>query len=621
MSKLSTEPAPLSFLQRTSQALRVYRWTISYLTHYRLQLSLFIVCGLIISFTELAIPKFLQLVVDDVIPNQDYRLLRNLFLLVIAFIAVMIALTAARNLLQRVFSMKAGRDLQYTLFRHLRLLGFSYYEQNPAGKTLSLLNTEVNAVIGMYRFAFPEMIQRILILVLYSVIMLLSNAKLSLLTIPCFLSYYIISPYFQHIGIKYLNETKSFRMHYNKKIYDSVSAVSELRAHSTERWDLNRLMDGTRHIVGLIVKYYFHMNLCVNLRNLTTYMGLLLVFWFGAKDIQDNQLTLGAFIAFVLYYLLFMRAVTSLVMVFTEQRVVIAQAESLYEFLQQSPEVVEADETRELPEVKGEITFRDVSFGYGNQPSVLKHFDLHIRKGERVALVGTSGNGKTTVLKLIGRFYDPQEGEVLLDGTPLQELSFRQLRNSIGFVFQDTYLFGTSIRENIRFGNPDASEEQIVAAAQAANAHEFILQFPNGYDSLVGERGIKLSGGQRQRVAIARMFLKDPSIVLLDEATSALDNVSEKDVQDALDRLLVGRTTVAVAHRLSTVKDYDRIVLMEEGRSAETGTYEELMEQRGSFYRLAVRHFQEEEENRALHAKQQIASASASITTPGGQTS
>jgi ATP-binding cassette subfamily B protein/subfamily B ATP-binding cassette protein MsbA len=212
--------------------------------------------------------------------------------------------------------------------------------------------------------------------------------------------------------------------------------------------------------------------------------------------------------------------------------------------------------------------------------------DLHVQAGERVALVGTSGNGKSTLLKLVCRFYDPTVGVITLDGVPLTQLPLSQLRQSIGYVFQETYLFGTSVRENIRFGRPQATDAEVEAAAKAAYAHDFIEQLPEGYATYVGERGIKLSGGQRQRIAIARMFVKNPAIVLLDEATSALDNVSEAEVQRALDALLVGRTTLTVAHRLTTIKDYDRIIVIDEGRQVESGKYDELLLQRGAFYRL-----------------------------------
>lgn len=597
MAKLSPSYGTLirPHVNKNLQSFRVYRWAISFLINYRLPFILFIACGVIISFAELAIPKFLQVVVDEVVPNRNVRLLASMFSAIAGLIAVMIVLTAARNLLQRIFSMKASKDLQYALFRHLRRLGFSYYEQNPAGRTLSLLNTEVEAVQQLYRWYFPDMMQRILMLILFGTIMLATNLKLSLITIPCFISYYVISPYFQHLASKYISETKSYRLHYNKKIYDSVSSVTELRAHSAEEWDMSKLMAATRRIIRYIVIYKFNSHFCESLRGLTTYLGILLIFWFGAKDVQAGLLSIGEFVAFVLYYLLFMHAVTQLVTVILDQRIAVAQAKELYAFLKTKPDVIEPEGPQTLSTVKGSIEFRQVSFGYGDQPDVLKKFHLQVKPGERIALVGTSGNGKSTVLKLIGRFYDPREGEVLLDGISLKNLSFEQLRNSIGFVFQDTYLFGTTVKENIKFGNPFATDEQVYAAAKAANAHCFIMQFSHGYDSLVGERGIKLSGGQRQRIAIARMFLKNPSVVLLDEATSALDNVSEKEVQHALDQLLVGRTTIAVAHRLSTVKDYDRIIYIEDGRVAEIGSYQQLMRKGGLFYRLVVSHTEEEQ--------------------------
>jgi ATP-binding cassette subfamily B protein/subfamily B ATP-binding cassette protein MsbA len=200
--------------------------------------------------------------------------------------------------------------------------------------------------------------------------------------------------------------------------------------------------------------------------------------------------------------------------------------------------------------------------------------------------VGFSGSGKTTLMKLIGRFYDPAEGEIRLDGIPIRNLKLEDLRNAIGYVFQETYLFGSSVKDNIRFGKPDATDEEVIEAAKAAFAHDFIMALPDGYDTIVGERGIKLSGGQRQRISIARMIIKQPAIVLLDEATSALDNVSEREVQRALDNVLAGRTVIAIAHRLSTVKHFDRIVFVKDGRVAEIGSYEELIARRGLLYEL-----------------------------------
>jgi ATP-binding cassette subfamily B protein/subfamily B ATP-binding cassette protein MsbA len=229
-----------------------------------------------------------------------------------------------------------------------------------------------------------------------------------------------------------------------------------------------------------------------------------------------------------------------------------------------------------------------VRFGYSPERPTISDFHLDIAPGERIALVGSSGNGKSTIVKLLGRFYDPTEGDIALDGASIRSMSLGRLRDAVGFVFQETYLFGSSVRENIRFGNPDASDEEIEQAARAAFAHEFITELPQGYDTPLGERGVKLSGGQKQRIAIARMLVKNPAIIVLDEATSALDNVSEKEVLQALSKLSTGRTTIAIAHRLSTIRDYDRIAVLEDGMIREIGNYETLMGSRGLFYRLAA---------------------------------
>jgi ATP-binding cassette subfamily B protein len=321
-------------------------------------------------------------------------------------------------------------------------------------------------------------------------------------------------------------------------------------------------------------------------RNFTIYLGAVLLFLIGASLLQSNELSLGEFTAFMLYYFRVMWGLTDLIKLITEQHVHLFQAEKLYQFKSQAPDVCEPESPITLPAVKGEITFENVNFSYRDGSSVLQDFNLKIRSGERIALIGKSGSGKSTVIKLIGRFYDPQSGDIFLDGINIRKLLFAQLRGALGFVFQETYLFGTTIRENIRFGNPQANEQQIIEAAKAAYAHEFIMEFPNGYDTLIGERGIKLSGGQKQRIAVARMLLKDPSIIILDEATSALDNISEREVQQALETLLKGRTTITVAHRLSTVQNYDIIAVLDEGKLVEMGRYEQLMKQHGYLYKM-----------------------------------
>jgi ATP-binding cassette subfamily B protein/subfamily B ATP-binding cassette protein MsbA len=564
-----------------------YLWVISFLAPYRFQVCLFIICSLFIVAVEMSIPRFIQYFIDVILPGKDIKLLLYLLTILAGLLAIMFCITIFRNRMQLIIQEKAIRDLKYTLFEKLREVGFSYYERHPVGETLSLFNSEAMAVQQVYSRYFPSMVINSVMLIVAAYFMLSINITLSLIVIPCFLSYYLIGPYFEKKAAMYARESQKQRNAFNKKIYDSVSSLLELRANGSEEWDLQQIQDNQGVLHQSLLKQYF-MNYSRGLvRRVLIQFGAVAVFAYSAYLVKIGEISVGAVVAFSLYYFLVIGYMTFIVTNLSEQTILMHQAERLVQFMEEQAEISEPEEPVGLDKVSGHITFRNVHFHYPSQTDVIQGFNLDIHAGEKVAFVGTSGNGKSTLLKLIGRFYDPQQGDILLDGVPLNRLSLSQVRESLGFVFQETYLFGTTVKENIRFGRPEATDEEIVDAAKAAFAHAFIMELPQGYDTFVGERGIKLSGGQKQRLAIARMFIKNPRIVVLDEATSALDNISEWEVQLALENLFKGRTTLAVAHRLSTIKNFDRIVVVEQGCNMEMGTYKQLMNRKGSFYHLA----------------------------------
>lgn len=563
-----------------------YLWIISFIKPYKWKMLLLILCGLMISVTSMLIPKAIQFFIDTVLPEKELRLFLYLMLSILVMISIMILATGGKNLLQRIIHEKAAKDLQYTIFQHLRKLGFSYFEQNSTGETLSLLNTDVQDVQRIYREYFPEIVLQAITFIIAFAMIITMNVTLSLILIPCFLLYYTIGPWVERQAFLFLKSYNEQRTDLEKEIYENMSSMQESRSYRLEEWNKMRFLRRFNEMNKTWISSVIFAHTRGSVRRFTIYLAIFILFLYGSYLVRNNELSVGEFVAFYLYFFIVMNALTFIVTLTTEQYTLMFQAQRLYNFYKRVPDVQEPENPRSIANVKGEIIFKNVFFSYPSHPQVINGVSFHIEAGQNVALVGESGCGKSTLLKLLGRFYDVDQGEILLDGISIRDLSFAELRSSIGYVFQETYLFGTSIFENIRFGRPDASEEEIIEAAKRAFAHEFILELPDGYNTLIGERGYKLSGGQKQRIAIARMFVKNPVILLLDEATSALDNISEAKVQQALTELSKNRTTVTVAHRLSTVQNSDKIIVLDRGKVVEEGTYDQLMQKKGSLYRL-----------------------------------
>ncbi|MGE6631457.1 ABC transporter ATP-binding protein [Bacillus sp. NPDC077027] len=571
----------------SKQLLQVYLWTLSFLKPYTGKVILIIISGIVITLSELVIPKFIQYFIETILPNRDFSKVNVLLLGLTGLIGTGIVMTAVRNLWQRKLIEKASRDSQFAAFQQIRQLGFSYYEQHSVSETLSFVNTQIRAVQEIYRRYFPQFINQALFIAISLYFMLQISIQLTLLMIPSFLLYYVFGPLLEKKATVYGRESAEGFRSLQTKLYESLASMEELRMLGFLNWDTQRIRDLHQKVQKSHEKNVFFAYLRGSNRRLTYYIGALATFGVGVYLVQNGQLSTGGFVAYTLYYFSAMHMLTSLVTILTEQRILTYQIEPLYHFMKKTPDIIEPEEPTLLDHVKGDIIFHHVNFNYPSQPSLLKDIHLHIKSGEKIALVGESGGGKTSMLKLIGRFYDPSSGVISLDGVDLRHLSFSTLRGAMGFVFQETFLFNMSVKENIRFGQPNLSDEQIIEAAKQADCDSFITEMENGYDTVLGERGMKLSGGQKQKIAIARLIARKPKIVLLDEATASLDSASEQKVQQALQNIFKNRTVIAIAHRLSTIKHFDRILFMEGGRIVETGSFEELMSIRGHFYRLA----------------------------------
>jgi ATP-binding cassette subfamily B protein len=568
----------------------VYLWCLSFFKKYSWKVVTMLILGIVISICELSIPKFIQYFTDHILTEQNHKLFyTSLGLLVVVTILSFIANTI-NIFIKNIIAEQASRDLQASLFKHTRTLGFVYFENHSVGKTLSLMNTELKAVQNLYRDLFPWLMKESIFSSVALVFMFYMNVKLALIVFPCFLLYYLVGPYFDRQTSIHSRSLSHSNIALNQKTYETLTGLSEVRANGAEKWDMGRFENSINEKSKHQANVSWFGLWRGSIRRLSYYAGGVALFWYGFYLLKHQQLTVGEFVAFVLYFFATMHRLTSVITSIVQQKVLMFQAERLYQFMNIQPTVKEKATPITVSELKGNVSFRAVDFGYTEERPILSDLNLEIQVGKKTALVGSSGSGKSTILKLIGRFYDPSRGAIHIDNIPIKDISFGDLRNSMGFVFQETFLFAGTVRENILFGNPDASEEEIVASAKAAFAHDFISDLPNGYDTILGERGIRLSGGQKQRISIARMFLKNPNIIILDEPTSALDNISEYEVQKALTNLLRNRTTITVAHRLSTIKDYDRIVLLNNGKVVESGTFTELIKIKGEFYSLYYGH-------------------------------
>ncbi|GGE02761.1 ABC transporter ATP-binding protein [Paenibacillus nasutitermitis] len=564
---------------------QIYKWMLSFVTPYRGLLILLVLSGVVIGSVELAFPKALQFLIDTSIPSGE----TDKFILILIGISVLIFLMvvtmAYRNRIERKLREYAARDIQWSMFQHLRTLGYPYFENKPTGDTLGLLQSSVKAVQEIYRIYLPSLLWRSIFALISLVFMVQISPLLTGLTLVSFMLYYFVGPILEKKSSQNKSQAYQYGKEYDKQIYDSVSAITEVKAYSAQPW----IMDNFRKVHKQYSKQWlkalaiFHLSEVF--RRFTYYVGAVAVLLYGPYCVHNGTMLVGELSAFILYYFTLMALLTAIMTDITEQKILLLQGERLYRFASEVPLLQEPDAPISLSNRSGTIRFEGVSFGYPNGPMLLDKLNLTIHQGERVAIVGESGNGKTTVMKLLSRFYDPTEGVISIDGIPLPLIPQSELSDLIGYVFQETYLFGTSIQENIRFGKPDASDTEVQEAALRAYAHEFILATKDGYETEVGERGIKLSGGQKQRISIARMMLKRPAIVLLDEATSALDRESEMRVQQSI-RELQGATVIAVAHRLSTIQDFDRILVMDQGRVVEQGNWQDLITQRGALYAL-----------------------------------
>lgn len=494
---------------------------------------------------------------------------------------------------------KAMADVRLHLFDKLVTLSIPFFEERRVGELTSRSTNDVDQLQDMLSMTLPEFIRQVLTILLSIGWLFFTSAKLTLLMISTFPILVVLAVVYGKYIRKISKARQDALANSNVVVEETMQNINTVKAFSNEEYESRRYKKNMLEVISTGIKGAISRGGFTTFLILGIFGGFVLVLWYGATLLQSGDISAGQLVSFMMYTLFIGGSVGGLGDLYGRLQKTVGASERVFEILDVDGEFA-LNETKPSIKLNGKIDFENVFFSYPtrNDITVLKGIDLHIQKGEKIALAGHSGAGKSTIAQLILKFYTVAEGVILIDDKNISDYDVRALRSNMAIVPQEVILFGGTIKENILYGDPDASEEKIIAAAKKANAWEFISQFPEQLETVVGERGIKLSGGQRQRIAIARAILKDPAILILDEATSSLDSESEKAVQDALEVLMQDRTTIIIAHRLSTIRKADTIFVLDEGRITEQGNFDELSKmENGLFSNLLKLQFTEIEPN------------------------
>lgn len=571
---------------------QAFFWLMSFLKPYIHYVILAVILSLSITALSLTPPYLMKILLDEVFMKRNVEMLIYVVIAFILVYALNAILGAAQNYTLSYIGQKIIYNIRVKVYEHLQSLSLGFYDKMSSGRIMTRVTDDVSRVQWFLTWGTQTLITSLLQIIGIGVIIFSMNlylALFALLPIPVII---VGIPIFRKRAHKAYHKTWRRWADVSSLLWDTIPGIVVVKTFTQEKFELKRLMERMSNLVKanlrvtlLHIKFFPLLGFLIS-------TGTAIVWWIGGQEVLKGELTFGSLVAFVSYMGMFYGPIQTISNLFEPLQSSLTSSERILEIMQIEPEIKDAPDAIEFP-FKGEIVFKNVSFGYNPYIPVLSNINLEIKPGEKIGIVGPSGSGKTTLIKLLLRFYDPTEGAIYIDGVDLKRIKIKCLRSQIGLVLQDPLLFYGSIAYNIAYGKQDASPEEIIAAAKAANVHEFAMSQPLAYDTNVGDRGWRLSGGERQRVAIARAIITEPKILILDEATSSVDTLTEKKIQEAIENLVKGRTTIIIAHRLSTLQNVDRIVVMDKGKIVEVGTHDELMKAGGLYSQLYKAQFAE----------------------------
>lgn len=564
-----------------------------YVLKHKGRLTIAVTAVLVVSLSGLVPPYLLKVAIDNYIVQGELTGLTFIAIILVAVYIINWFSDYERTYQISWLGQNMVNDIRMKLFSHLQDLSFSFYDKSEAGRIISRVTNDTDTLSMIFAQGIVTVLSDILTLVGIVVVMLWLSVPLTLATLVVIPILLLITLVFQSRLRRAYRMTRRKIAKVTSKLQESISGIREIQSFTRERDTIETFRQANIENLQANVQAGRIFALLMPVIQIIGAIGTCIVLWYGGILTVGGGITLGILVAFLAYVTSFFRPIVNLTTFYNTVQSAMAAAERIFETMDTRPEIADAPEAIELPRVKGRIVFQNVSFGYNLSDPVLEDIDLSVEPGKTLAIVGPTGAGKSTMVRLLSRFYEPQSGAITVDGHDVRSVTLRSLHNQMGVVLQEPFLFSGTVMENIRYGKLDATDEEVKNIAKLVGAHEFITSFPDGYETEVGERGMRLSVGQRQLISFARALLRDPPILILDEATSSLDPYTELKIKRGLSVLLKNRTSIVIAHRLSTVRNADNIIVVNNGEIVEEGNHTELMKKKGLYRRLYDKQFKD----------------------------